>query len=200
MKTRKTLMVALGALVLIGGLTFNTNTADAGIRGILSVYNQSAKPYHIFVEGQRIGTIVQGQTMNIPVQDWNGPTQLVAVQAGSRGTVQFQQMVRTCQYARWELHTHWEKLNAIGGPEHVRPGMGMPGHVRPPMQIPARPPMRVPGHGCPHHGFGHVNAGPALVGQGAAMVAHGVQRNDPARGTEIAAGILTILAGAAHHR
>jgi len=32
------------------------------------------------------------------------------------------------------------------------------------------------------------------------MIVHGTQRQDPGRGTEIAAGILTIIASAQHRR
>jgi hypothetical protein len=110
--------VALAAAALVGG---TAGMAQAGIRGMLSVYNHSAAPYHIFVEGERMGTITRGQTMRIPVEDWRGPTELMAIQAGSRGTIRFTRQVRTCQQARWELHTHWQQLRTRGGPEHLRP-------------------------------------------------------------------------------
>jgi hypothetical protein len=118
MSLTKRIVFGLGILALIGGVT---GSAKAGIRGVLSVYNQSAHPYHIFVEGRRMGTIYQGQTVRIPVNDWHGPTELVAVQAGSQGRIRFVRNVRTSQFVRWELHTHWEQLRAVGGPEHVSP-------------------------------------------------------------------------------
>lgn len=118
MLVTKKIVLGLGVLALVGGVACN---ADAGIQGVLSVSNQSANPYHIFVEGQRMGTIYQGQTVRIPVNDWHGPTELVAIQAGSQGRIRFVRNVRTSQFVRWELHTHWEQLRAVGGPEHVAP-------------------------------------------------------------------------------
>lgn len=121
MTTTTKFAAAIAAVALVAG---SASMAHAGIRGVLSVYNQSAAPYHIFVEGQRMGTVTQGQTMRIPVQDWQGPTELMAIQAGSRGTIRFTRQVATCQRARWELHTHWEQLRTRGGPEHLGPRRG----------------------------------------------------------------------------
>jgi hypothetical protein len=121
MTINRIVALAFGAAILFCGAA---NTAQAGIRGTLSVYNQSANPYHIFVEGQRMGTVFRGQTLIFRVQDWRGPTELVAIQAGSQRRRRFVQHVRTCQFARWELHTHWEQLKVFGGPEHSRRGRG----------------------------------------------------------------------------
>ena len=166
MTINKTVAAVLGAIVLVCGAA---GTAQAGIRGILSVYNQSANPYHVFVEGQRIGTIYQGQTFRVPVNDWQGPTILTAIQAGSQGRIRFVKHVCTCQFARWELHTHWEQLSVHGGPQH--------GGAH-------------PGHGRPHHG------GAGAIGHGVGMIVRGSDPHNPYRDADLAGGIASIIAGA----
>jgi len=165
------LAVVLGAIVIAGSAVC---TAEAGIRGVLSVYNQSANPYHVFVEGRRIGTVFRGQTLNVNVQDWQGPTELVAIQAGSQGQFRFVRQVRTCQLAQWELHTHWEQLSAYGGPEHLQ------------------------GIGGPVNGGWH-RGGQAAIGHGVGMIVRGANQRNPHGGTDIARGILAIIAGATRH-
>ncbi|MBC8871157.1 MAG: hypothetical protein H8E44_17155 [Planctomycetes bacterium] len=180
MTINRTVAAVLGAIVLVCGAA---GSAQAGIRGILSVYNQSANPYHVFVEGQRIGTIYQGQTFRVPVNDWQGPTTLMAIQAGSQGRVRFVQHVRTCQFARWELHTHWEQLRVHGGPHHGGPHPGHgglhPGHGG-----------LHPGHGRPHHG------GAGAIGHGVGMIVRGSDPHNPHREADLAGGIASIIAGA----
>jgi len=185
MTINRTTAAVLGAIVLVCGAA---GTAQAGIRGTLSVYNQSANPYHVFVEGQRIGTIYRGQTLRIPVNDWHGPTELMAIQAGSQGRIRFVQHVRTCQFARWELHTHWEQLSVHGGPSHGHGGHH--GHHN--------------GNGGPHHGHGslhHGHGGPhrggaAAIGHGVGMIVRGSDRHNPHRQADLAHGIVSIIAGA----
>lgn len=180
MTFNKTIAAVLGAVVLACGAA---GTAQAGIRGTLSVYNQSANPYHLFVEGQRIGTIYQGQTVRIPVNDWQGPTELMAIQAGSQGHIRFVRNVRTCQFARWELHTHWEQLSVHGGPHYggMHHGCGAPQY----------------GYGGPYYGHypPHHN-GAAAIGQGVGMIVRGSDPHNPHRGADLAGGIVSIIAGA----
>lgn len=192
MTINRSIVAVLGAIVLACGAA---GTAQAGIRGTLSIYNQSANPYHVFVEGQRIGTIYRGQTVRIPVSDWHGPTELMAIQAGSQGRIRFVRHVRTCQFARWELHTRWEELTTHGGPHH-----GHGGHHG--------------GHGGHHHGHGGHHGGSyhgytglhhghyvphdcsrAAIGHGVGLIVRGADPHNPHRRADLAGGILSIIAG-----
>jgi len=183
----KTIAAILGAIVLACGAA---STAQAGIRGILSVYNQSTNPYHVYVEGQRIGTVYQGQTLRVPVNDWHGSTELVAIQAGSNGHIRFVRHVRTCQFARWELHAHGERLAAYGGSHQSGPHHG---HVGPHHGHGGQHHW----HGHPHHGHGHPHRGGApTIRHGIGMVVRGTDPHNPRREADLAGGIVSIIAGA----
>jgi len=189
--------------------------AQAGIRGLLSVYNQSANPYHVFVEGQRIGTVFQGQTLRVNVQDWQGPTELVAIQAGSRGQRRFVQQVRTCQFVRWELHTNWEQLRAFGGPTHCGNGNCGPagGAWNPGGQVHNGPVPNGQNPGGRHgggqvpgsrHGGGQVpggrqGGGHVGVGPGDGWAVPGPGSHHPNSGQDLARSILAIIAAAQRH-
>jgi hypothetical protein len=189
MTFKRTVPAVLGAIVLVCGAV---GSAQAGIRGRLSVCNQSANPYHIFVEGQRIGTIYRGQTFRIPVNDWHGPTELMAIQAGSHGHIRFVRHVRTCQSARWELHTHWEQLSTYGDPPHGHGGSHYGhggshyGHGGSHY-----------GHGGPHFGHGGPHHGQAAaIGHGVGLIVRSADRHNPHREADLARGIVSVIAGA----
>jgi hypothetical protein len=186
MTITRSVAAALGAVLLFGGAT---GTVKAGIRGTLSVYNQSANPYHIFIEGQRMGTVLQGQTFRFPVYDLHGPTELVAIQAGSHGRIRFVRHVPTCQSARWELHTRWEQLTAYDGLEYPRPHYagshhGWPNHGGP-----------HPGHGGPHRRGPH-HGRSAAIAHGVGMIVRGSDPHNPHGGADISRGVVSIIAGA----
>ena len=120
----------------------------------------------------------------------------MAIQAGSQGRIRFMRHVRTCQFARWELHTHWERLSTHGGSHHGHGGQHY-GHGGSHLGHSGSHFGHSGAHGGFHYGYGGTRHGQAAaIGHGVGMIVRGSDPHNPHREADIAGGIVSIIAGA----